>query len=380
MDAFRSVWTDAVTGAASLKDVFHNEVVPGAVSLKDAFHSEVISKFISKPSAGTLVSRSASGNIGVGEVVLIAATAIQIAVVMVVVMFVLYTLNDVFPVLAMVEEDAPQAYEPVQFSDEPESEKPEKYMDTPDNEEGVMLQSRPATSSLRSTYRLLCETRGFRGVWRGFEYASLQYTSISLITLAFSFLPFGLNVIAYIVPSLLTVQFGVAWTHSVISDPSRNSFWYRLPPFGLAFRATAIPTLVATLVPLITRKVPDLIGRLVAGSWYNAIPFLRLGIWILLWAFVILPNAVVLTRVRASMLPEGDRAIVAFDNALTLHRASGKEYMTMIDAWKSFSRAAWVRLIKLYAKVCAVSFLAFLTIGAIAVGEFFLVQLLFPNH
>lgn len=249
-------------------------------------------------------------------------------------------------------------------------------MASPGNEEGPVTRSRPVTSNLRSTYRLLRATRGFRGLWRGFDYALVHSIFAGLIMAAFRALPSVFSLVGFAVASLLTVQLGVAWTHSVISEPSqRTSFWQRLPPFKLAFRATALPTLTVWLASGLTQQVPVIIDGLTKDSKYDAFGWLlALGLWVFLHVFIVTPATVVLVRVQASLLPEGDQAIVAFDRGLTLHRASGKEYMTMQDAWNSFSRAAWIRLVKLCAKVWAVSVPIVLAMVLIAASEFYFVH------
>ncbi|XXG97645.1 hypothetical protein Hte_003952 [Hypoxylon texense] len=344
MDAFSHAWTDVVTGSIALW--FLNLQA-------EASNSRVFA----------------------------AVFNIECAVAFFIFIFISYTLKTVFPLLAIVEDEATPDYEAVQLKDDSDLEESAEYMTSPGDEDGAIPQSRPITSSLRSTYRLLRETRGLGGLWRGLEYAVPHGILIGLIVLIMvascsrligSII--GSTLISYTIASLLTVQFGVAWTHSLISEPGRNSYWHRLPPYSLAFRATALPTIVAGLAFSITEVVPHIITELIISRKHNGIGWLLImGLRGLFYIFVAIPTTVVLVRVRASLLPEADRTIVAFDRALTLHRASGKEYMTMTDAWKSFSRAAWIRLVKLYAKIWAVSFLIYLAMCSIFAGEMFLV-------
>ncbi|KAI1764329.1 hypothetical protein GGR53DRAFT_324818 [Hypoxylon sp. FL1150] len=266
MDAFRTVWTDVVKAAIGLQDKFP--------SLKDKSPSEIFSQVVSKRSI-------------------------------------------------VEDNDGPPAYEPVPFKDDPESEKLAKYMDTtPSDEEGPVLQWRPTTSSLRSTYRLLRANRGWRGLWRGLDCAVVHGIFLGLITAAFRALPFGIDVVGFPVASLLTVQFGVAWTHSIIADADLSSFWHRLPPFGLAFRATALPTIVVMLATSVTNMIPTVVNGLIPGNGVLQ-GLVMAGLWISFYIFLVIPAHVVLVRVRASLLPEGDRVLVPFDKALTLHRAYG---------------------------------------------------------
>lgn len=368
MDVFHSVWADVVTGAIALKDKLPTDKLP----------SKMFSQIISKRSVETLVARSDSG-VDAGKIAFVVAVVINCVIAFGILLFISYTLNSVFPVLSIVEDDdGPPAYESVSFKDELDGESAKYMAGTPGDEESPVQQWRPATSSLRSTYRVLSASRGWRGVWRGLEYAFVHSILLGLIASIFRALPFGLDVVGFAVASLLTVQFGVAWTHEVISDSSRNSFWQRLPSFGLAFRATALPTLVVMLVSSLTHMIPAGVRLISNNDILKAL--LTLGLLITYYVFIVIPTTVVLVRVRASLLPEGDQVLVPFDKALTLHRAYGKEYMTMIDAWKSFSRTAWIRLVKLYVKVFAVSILAFLAMASIVGGEFLIVQLFSRNN
>ncbi|KAI0181892.1 hypothetical protein GGR52DRAFT_59916 [Hypoxylon sp. FL1284] len=366
MEVFHTFWTDTLVGA---------------VLQRRGFKNLMLAQGIAKRSVETLAPRSTGDDIG--SVILYILFVIEVAIALLVFLFTTYTLSSVFPVLAIVEDDpAASAYEPVQAKDEPESEEPVAQTAGPGDEESAPPRPPPVSSSLRSLLRLLCAERGYRGVWRGYEYATLNTICISLATFAsLIFVPTSLGFLGFALANVLTVQFGVAWTHAVVSHPRLNSFWHRVPPFGLAFRATAAPALVASLASGITQTAPPLLTRTLFGNDVGVVAALSmLAEWSLLFLFVVVPPAVVLVRVRASLLPEGDRPIVAYDRALTAHRASGREYMSMVDAWKSFSFPAWRRLLKLYFKVLGVSALAFLAVGLIGGLEFFLVSVIFQKH
>ncbi|KAK8119471.1 uncharacterized protein PG998_004097 [Apiospora kogelbergensis] len=81
-------------------------------------------------------------------------------------------------------------------------------------------------------------------------------------------------------------------------------------------------------------------------------------VMLLLTVFLTIPAHVVLTRVQASLLPEHDETIIPFDRSFqgTLEPAivGGHGFVSMKDAWNTFSRASWERLVKLYLKIFGV--------------------------
>ncbi|KAK5141496.1 hypothetical protein LTR04_002574 [Oleoguttula sp. CCFEE 6159] len=73
---------------------------------------------------------------------------------------------------------------------------------------------------------------------------------------------------------------------------------------------------------------------------------------------VLLPAAVTLTRIEASLLPEEEETIVPFDrtfNGKVVPTAlGGTGTVGFVEAWRSFDRAARLRLIKLYVKIALI--------------------------
>ena len=92
-----------------------------------------------------------------------------------------------------------------------------------------------------------------------------------------------------------------------------------------------------------------------SDAWKAVVVFIVMAA---LRVFLAIPAHVVLTRVQASLLPEEDETIVAFDRSFRGRVepavVGGKGYVSPLDAWRTFSRASWVRLVKLYAKLFAV--------------------------
>ncbi|KAI6086194.1 hypothetical protein F4821DRAFT_260282 [Hypoxylon rubiginosum] len=284
------------------------------------------------------------------------------------VLMVNYSLQHVFPTLAIVEDPSPPAYEPVSLNEDSQSLAEENAPFADEAARGGS-QARLITSSIRSTYRTLKAISGWRSLFRGFAcYLSLTVaTSFVYGILVSAFIP---SLIAAPLSAIALVQLYTAWTHIVISAPSSKTFWQRLPPFKKAFQATALPVVmyffaaeVSTFVPkmiayAMSMNLPDAKqpGVIPAGDkndiWKGVIVLL---ITLVLHIFLVIPTQVILTRVQASLLPDDDDTVVPFDRSFAgkVEPAivGGKGFVTVKDAWQSFSRASWMRLVKLYVKI-----------------------------
>ncbi|KAI0967019.1 ubiquitin carrier protein [Xylaria arbuscula] len=277
-----------------------------------------------------------------------------------------YTFQHVYPTLAIVEDPSPPAYDPVSLNDDGQSLAEDGF---PTDDEAAKSEVPAVTSSLRSTHRAVYAIAGWRSLFRG--YASYLFLSFAMSGFAVVFLGLG-------VPSLITAplvaiaasQPYAAWTHIVISAPSSKYFWQRLPPFKRTFKATALPILLYVLASELATFLPRGLAILLKMNIWspdqpNNLPEYNKddawkGILVLLSSlalqvFLVIPTQVVLTRVQASFLPEDIDTIVPFDRSfggkVEPAIVGGKGYVNMVDAWKSFSRASWVRLIKLYVKI-----------------------------
>jgi len=94
-----------------------------------------------------------------------------------------------------------------------------------------------------------------------------------------------------------------------------------------------------------------------------------------LYSFLMVPTEVILTRVRASMLPDDASTLVPLDSSIRSQKVEEIGFMSWTHAWRTFSRASWVRIVKVYAKIFATTFLVeVVVIGFIAV-EFVVIQL-----
>ncbi|KAJ3479837.1 hypothetical protein NLG97_g8220 [Lecanicillium saksenae] len=92
---------------------------------------------------------------------------------------------------------------------------------------------------------------------------------------------------------------------------------------------------------------------------------------------LIIPTHVIVVRVQASLLPPEDDAIIPFDRSfqgkVEPAVAGGRGYATITEAWTTFSRAGWRRLITLYIKAFLVTMGVYALIIAVAIPEFLLI-------
>lgn len=278
-----------------------------------------------------------------------------------------YTLHNIYPVLAMIEDPSPPAYEPVSLDGDTQSF-PDDTSPVAD-EAARGSETRAITASFRATHRTLYGISGWVSYFRGFAcYIAMSVGTIFIYSImAGTFVP---SLIAAPICAIALVQLYTAWVHVVISAPSPKPFWRRLTPFKKTFQATALPIVVYFFAVGISSFVPSLLGRALGLPQWNpsqpdVVPdgdandiwkaLIVLIVSLVLKVFLVIPVHVVLTRVQASLLPEEDETIVPFDRSFqgTVEPAivGGKGFVSPMDAWRTFSRASWVRLVKLYVKV-----------------------------
>lgn len=256
------------------------------------------------------------------------------------------------------------------------------------------------TTSLRATFRLLLSYGRWRAPLRGLFCLLVQsFCQATLVGLFSAFLPLPFSSLASLLSLLALCQLSAAWTHIVITPPSPLRFWKRLPPFRRAFDASAralalfwLATELTSWLPLLAAlalgfRIPNFNEAIGAGSKHGGVivpppqdpgrqhgdaPFgsAQLGKAFVVWIvaltgqiFLVLPARVVLVRVQASLLPVDEDAVVPFDRSFEGRVepavVGGKGYATISDAWKTFRRASWRRLIVLYIKIFAISTAAY---------------------
>jgi hypothetical protein len=301
-----------------------------------------------------------------------------------------YTLNNIYPVLAMVEDPSPPAYEPVSLNQDTDS-LAEDISPLNDEIDGTN-QARAISSSFRAVHRTIYAISGWRSYFRGFAcWIALSVSSMFVYGII-STLPFVPKIVAAAISAVVLVQVYTAWTHIIISAPSPKRFYQRLPPFKKAFQATALPTIIYFIALEINSLAPKFLARVLgmtawdpsqpgqipqpsgSDSWKGLIIFI---VSMVLTVFLTIPAHVVLARVQASLLPEEDETIVPFDRSfqgkLEPAIVGGRGYVTIKDAWQTFSRASWIRLVKLYVKIFAVVLAIYAAAMVVIVPEIFII-------
>lgn len=298
-----------------------------------------------------------------------------------------YTFKTVYPVFAMIEDENPPAYQPVSLRDalDDETVRPGAKI--------AELDNRTVTSSFRAVNRLLMANGGVMANFRGFACALAQSFMTSILMVAF-IASFGgvFTPVATLLASLALVQLNTAWVHIVISRPSPLPFWQRLPAFKHTFDATwRAVTLnwfaceVARWVPLALVSISGLsLPEIqVAGGQdadlrnLDAAFFIKLLVILLVALvfsiFLVIPANVILVRIQASLLPPDEDAIIPFDRSFQGRAepavVGGRGFVTISDAWATFSKAAWRRLLTLYVKIFFVTIAGIALMAALVLPE-----------
>jgi hypothetical protein len=295
----------------------------------------------------------------------------------------------------MVEDENPPAYDPVPLAAEAAEDAAPAETAGAAAAPNKITDGKPktVTSSFRSINRLLYANGGWRANFRGLFCLLAQRIATSfLYGIFYAILPGVFASVGSLLAALSLVQLSAAWVHIVISQRSPLHFWQRLPPFKRAFNATAKPTVLYWLAVEMTNWVAVVVA-IALRFHYNPVGLDRDGkpivprydandVWksvviiivtLVCQVFLIIPARVVLTRVQASLLPDEDETIIPFDRSFESKVepaiVGGTGYVSMRDAWLTFSRAAWKRLIILYIKIFVVCFGLFALMSAVVVPE-----------
>lgn len=287
----------------------------------------------------------------------------------------------------MIEDENPPAYQPVSLRDALDDEMVRS------GSKLAELDARTVTSSFRAINRLLMANGGVMANFRGFACALAQSFMTSILMVAFT-ASFGgvFTPVATLLASLALVQFSTAWVHIVISRPSSLLFWQRLPAFKHTFDATwRAVTLywfaceVARWAPMVLVSLTGLsLPELQADGSQNVdlrnldaaffVKVVLIALVALVFSiFLVIPANVILVRIQASFLPPDEDTIIPFDRSFEGKAepaiVGGRGFVTISDAWATFSRTAWRRLLTLYVKIF------FVTIAGIAL----MAALVFPE-
>ncbi|KAM3534525.1 hypothetical protein MY4038_002213 [Beauveria bassiana] len=305
--------------------------------------------------------------------------------------FATYTVSTIYPVFSMVEDENPPAYAPLSADEEHATAGAASHLAA----RPTGGAPRTVTSSLRAVTRLLYAVAGFRGFFRGILLQLIQHLLAGILIEIFTqALGLAFTPLATLLASLTLVQLSAAWVHIVLTYPVPDvSHFRRLPPFKRAFDATWRPILLNWVAREVVRWVPAVLfailrvnvpefknGGRTDVSDVTASDMVKIVVIAVISAFAgiafVIPTHVILVRVQASLLPVEDDAIIPFDRSfqgkVEPAVAGGRGYATIAEAWSTFSRAGWRRLITLYIKAFLVTMGVYAIIVAVAIPEFLL--------
>ena len=256
-----------------------------------------------------------------------------------------------------------------------------------------LVKQPPITSKLRTAVKHLRSVAGPLARFRGLHVAILYHVVHGLAVNVFS--PRGpgfTRIIVSVAVTTLLWRIQMAWTHIVISNPSKKAWYRRLPSLATAKKAV-LPTAIYALAQQASIYIPIALFSLAANQFQHpevygnpdtvrkiAIiqAFVFVIISILCVFAILIPAEVTLKRVQASMLPEEDETIVPFDRTfggkVKPELLGGSGAVSMLDAWKTFDREARWRLLKLYVKVIAIQITATIFFVMTIIGELRLIM------
>ena len=281
------------------------------------------------------------------------------------------------PPYTEAEPDAPLEKEPLMAE-----------LDADTDIEVTVIDHKPITAKITTTMSHLKRVGGWRARWRGVGLAGLYHFLHGIATnFLAGFLGLGIvgEALCYIFVSLGLARLHMAWTHKMISFPYSGPFYRRLPA-RKECKALLLPTLVYAAAQQATLILPiavafalgvaqprgehfkhamnheDCSKMVSLGLRFLAVP----ATYIFVGLAVLLPASVTLTRIEATLLPEGEETIVPFDKAAMMGDVDltvrGGCKALFVQAWRSFDKASRWRLVKLYAKMIlaqvAVAFVA----------------------
>lgn len=279
-----------------------------------------------------------------------------------------YTYGYLLPTLAMVETPTALLVESTTTEDKEDSLDKEPLIE---QREITLVQQAPITTSIRRTVRHLRSVGGCLAAYRGASFFAVNVLLLSQLSVIFSFIPFDIgNIVAATI--LSTIRMG--WTHVVISSPSPLP-WFRRIPSIKTFKAIAPITALSALCEELAVLLPialamtlglnaDLTRLNESKDVHNQTCVMKMILvaavcisWVIL---VVVPVTTVLSRMHASLLPEGEGTI------LTVHRQGA---MTIKEAWKSVDWNARMRIYKTYVKGFVVQTSISLLFAAIVYAE-----------
>jgi hypothetical protein len=70
------------------------------------------------------------------------------------------------------------------------------------------------------------------------------------------------------------------------------------------------------------------------------------------------------------VLPDDATTLVSLDSSIWSLKVEEMGFMSWTHAWRTFSRASWVRIVKIYAKIFATTILAEFVVAGLIFAQF----------
>lgn len=295
--------------------------------------------------------------------------------------------------LAMIESSSTTTLIEPKSAPPPYTEGDEKGLLLADTEaelsdvEITVIEHKPITAKIHTTMGHLQKVGGFFARWRGLAISTIYHCTHGFVSTFISeLLGLGLvgSAVTYVLTSVCLARMHMAWTHAMITYPdSKRCFRYvpgvksirplLLPsfiyaaaeqvtiilPIAVAFALGVVgPEAQAQREAIFESGCPRVIMMLVLRTVAVPVTFAIVGL------AVLFPASVALTRIEASLLPEGEETIVPFDKAAITGdidmNARGASRRLFVQAWRSFDRASRWRVVKLYTKMAFAQFVVML--------------------
>ena len=261
--------------------------------------------------------------------------------------------------------------------------------------EMFLIKQKPITAKMFTALKHLKSQggrlAGFRGLHVSLLYHLLHAVIVNLFT-ANARNPLIRSIVA-VVTTIALCRLQMTWTHIVISAPSTKRWWRRIPSVK-AGKNIIVPTAIYAIAVQAAIYVPGTLFTTVYPTLFNPsqygdnaatvqkvalVEMFLIGLIAIGTVFlVVIPADVTLKRVQASMLPEEDETVVPFDRTfagkVVPEIVGGSGAVGILDAWRTFDRAARVRLIKLYAKILAVQLFISVVFVFTMIGELRLIM------
>ncbi|KAK3056816.1 hypothetical protein LTR09_002609 [Extremus antarcticus] len=318
-----------------------------------------------------------------------------------------YTIGQVMVSLASIEstsrtaviESKPPAYTEEPLGKEPLEKEPLIAEHADVDVEITVIEHKPITSKITTTIGHLQKIGGFRARWRGLGLSVLYHFLHGMMAnLLAAFLGLGLlgESLTYIFVSVGLARVHMAWTHKMIAYPSTKAWYHRLPArkdckalllpafvYAVAQQATIIlPVGVAFALGLMTPPEASMNDEATRHNCHKmalfGLRFLAVPLtYVMVGLAILLPASVTLTRIEASLLPEGEETIVPFDKEAMMGdldmSVRGSSRALFVQAWRSFDRSSRLRLIKIYAKMVFAQFTILFVAAHLMIAEVYVI-------